>query len=66
MAIWLFPIIVAGLLMLNGVKGFWPGIGATATMAFCIWASDISPWMFVALVVPIASIGLIAHYGGSR
>lgn len=61
-AIWLFPIIVAALLLMNGVGGLWPGLGATATMAFCIWASDISPWMFLALIIPIASTAVIAHY----
>ena len=63
-AIWLFPILVAGLLMGRGVKGYWPGIGATGTMAFCIWASDMSGWMFLALIVPVASIWVIAHLGG--
>ena len=65
-AIWLFPIIAAGLLMMNGVKGYWPGLGATATMAFCIWASDLSGWLFVALIVPIAATAVIAHYGQTR
>ena len=62
-AIWLFPIVVAGLLLLQGVRGFWPGIGATVTMAGCIWASDMSGWMFLALIVPIVSIPAIAVIG---